>query len=178
MLTSRTTIDKDLLLVHVYGPNRDSPEFYDKMEEHVSEMGLWDIIMGGDWNLVLDPNTDYCNYKHVNNPLARDRVEDMISNLDLTDIWRDLKDLLGIGQLRYKKAVWILFDFSWFFLSLISESMVPCVEQTDIQYGYQSDHSMLVLKVLFGKEEMKRKTFWEFNSSLLKDGAYLKEINE
>ena len=40
MLTSRTTIDKDLLLVHVYGPNRDSPEFYDKMEEHVSEMGL------------------------------------------------------------------------------------------------------------------------------------------
>ena len=40
--------------------------------------------MGGDWNLVLDPNTDYCNYKHVNNPLARDRVEDMILNLDLT----------------------------------------------------------------------------------------------
>ena len=88
--TSLTTMDKDLLLVHVYGPNRDSPEFYDKMKEHVSEMGLSDIIMGGDWNLVLDPNTDYCNYKHVNDPLARDRVEDMISNLDLTDIWRDL----------------------------------------------------------------------------------------
>ena len=29
-----------LLLVNVYGPNRDSPEFYDKMEDHVIEMGL------------------------------------------------------------------------------------------------------------------------------------------
>ena len=25
---------------------------------------------------------------------------------------------------------------------------------------------------------MNRKTFWEFNSSLLKDDAYLKELNE
>ena len=33
---------------------------------------------------------DYCNYKHVNNPLARDRVEYLNLNLDLTDIWRDL----------------------------------------------------------------------------------------
>ena len=37
---SLTTMDKDLLLVNVYGPNRDSPEFYDKMEDHVIEMGL------------------------------------------------------------------------------------------------------------------------------------------
>ena len=49
-------------------------------------MGLSDIIMGGDWNLVLDPNSDYCKYKHVTNPLAKDRVEDIILNLDLTDI--------------------------------------------------------------------------------------------
>ena len=59
MFISLTTMDKDLLLVNVYGPNRDSAEFYDKMEDHVSEMGLSDIIMGGDWNLVLDPTMDY-----------------------------------------------------------------------------------------------------------------------
>ena len=40
MFISLTSMRKDLLLVNVYGPNRDSPEFYDKMEEHVSEMGL------------------------------------------------------------------------------------------------------------------------------------------
>ena len=85
---------------------------------------------------------------------------------------QSVRDLLGMGQ---KSRLDL---FSWFFFSLISESMVPCVEQADIQYGYQSDHSMIVLKVLFRKEEMNRKTFWEFNSSLLKDDAYLKELNE
>ena len=44
--------------------NRDSPEFYDRMEDHASERGLTDIIVGGDWNLVLDPIMDYCNYTY------------------------------------------------------------------------------------------------------------------
>ena len=39
----------------------ESPEFYDKMKDHVSEMGLSDIIMGEKWNLVLNLNMDYCN---------------------------------------------------------------------------------------------------------------------
>ena len=55
--------------------------------------------------------------------------------------------------------------------------MVQYVEETDIQYGYLSDHSMIVLKFSFGKET-KRKTFWKFDSTLLKDSAYLNEINE
>ena len=29
---------------------------------------------------------DYCTYKKFNNPFAPDRVEDMILNLDLTDV--------------------------------------------------------------------------------------------
>ena len=110
MFVSVTTMDKDLLLVNVYGPNRDSPEFYDKMEDYVNGVGLSDI-MGGDWNVVLDSSMENCNYKQVNNPLAR--VEDVILNLDLTDIWRDLNagDLLGVGQPRYSKAVWIYSHF-------------------------------------------------------------------
>ena len=38
------------------------------------------------------------------------------------------------------------------------------VEQMDIQYIYQSDRSVIILKLLFKKEVMKRKTFWKFNS--------------
>ena len=63
------------------------------------------------------------------------------------------------------------------FVLYLSESMVPYVEETDRQYGYQSDHSMFVLKFSFGKETT-RKTFWKCYSFLLKDSAYLIEINE
>ena len=31
------------------------------LEDHVSGMGILDIIMGAEWNLVLDLNMDYCN---------------------------------------------------------------------------------------------------------------------
>ena len=77
---------------------------------------------------VLDLNMDYCNYKHVNNSLARDRVEDMILNLDLTDIWRDLIE-------ECRRFTWqrpTLLQQSCLDFFLISESMVPYVEQTDI----------------------------------------------
>ena len=56
MSVSLTTMDSDLLLVNVYGPSRDRPECYDKLEDRVGGMGLSEVILGGDWNLVLDPN--------------------------------------------------------------------------------------------------------------------------
>ena len=56
MSVSLTTMDSDLLLVNVYGPSRDSPECYDKLQDRVGGMGLSEVILGGDWNLVLDPN--------------------------------------------------------------------------------------------------------------------------
>ena len=31
------------------------------------------IIIAGDWNLMLDPQLDSYNYKHINNPKARVR---------------------------------------------------------------------------------------------------------
>ena len=35
---------------------------------------------------------------------------------------------------------------------------------------------MIYLKLQFGKD-LKRKTFWKFNSSLLKDKQYIEEVN-
>ena len=43
----------------------------------------------GDWNLVLDSQLDCYNYKHINNPKAKEAVENMILELELTDVWRE-----------------------------------------------------------------------------------------
>jgi len=47
-------------------------------------------IIGGDWNLVLDYTLDYYNYKHHNNIKAQEQVDNLMINLDLLDIWREL----------------------------------------------------------------------------------------
>ena len=172
MFISLTSMRKDLLLVNVYGPNRDSPEFYDKMEEHVSEMGLSDIIMGGHWNLVLNLNMDYCNYKHVNNPLAWVRVEDMILNLDLMDMWRDLNT-------ECKRFTWRrptpLQQSRLDFFSFLNPWFHMLSKQT---CSMDTSQTILWLFWNFYLEKKKWNAFSKFNSSLLKDYAYLKEINE
>lgn len=39
-------------MVKIYDPNTDSPEFYDELEVRSN----LDIVMEGDWKLVLDPD--------------------------------------------------------------------------------------------------------------------------
>ena len=63
-------MDRDFLIVSLYGPNRNDPEFYVELEERINEVGFENIITGGDWNLVLDFELDYYNYKHHNNSKA------------------------------------------------------------------------------------------------------------
>ena len=75
--------DTDILLVSVYGLNRDTPAFYEELTEMVKEYQNHNIIIVGDWNLVLDPQLDSYNYKHINNPKAKESVENMMLELGL-----------------------------------------------------------------------------------------------
>ena len=52
--------------------------FYEELTEMVKEYQYHNIIIVGDWNLVLDPQLDIYNYKHINNPKAKESVENMM----------------------------------------------------------------------------------------------------
>ena len=173
IFASFSSMGKDFLLISVYGPNRDDPEFYNEIEQYIKEVGFSHLIIAGDWNLVLDSNLDYHNYKHDNNVKARERVEDMIINLDLTDIWRDLNP--DTRRYTWRRTTPLQQSRLDFFL--VSDTLVQFVEDADIKYGYRSDHSMIVLKMSFGTE-IKRNTFWKMNNLLLKDKDYLSLVNE
>ena len=152
--------------------NKDDPEFFVDLQDHIQEIRHSNLIIAGDWNLVLDPDKDYCNYRHVNNPKAREQVEDMIIDLELTDIYRDLNP--DIRRYTWRRQTPLQQSRLDFFL--ISEFLINHVQDADIQYGYRSDHSMILLKLSFGKK-VKRNSFWKFNNSLLKDQTFLNEIN-
>ena len=78
-----------ITLVTLFGPNSDDPDFYEKLNKTIINFGNSDIIAVGDWNLLLNPNIDGVNYKHLNNPNSRQKVLKLMSDLDLYDIWRD-----------------------------------------------------------------------------------------
>ena len=86
-----TIEDKRMLLVNVYGPNRNDANVYMSLIANILEpIDEHPAIIAGDFNLVLNPDMDSYNYKHVNNPDNRDQMLDILIDYNLVDVWRDL----------------------------------------------------------------------------------------
>ena len=47
------------------------------------------IILCGDYKYILDPLLDCYNYKHINNPKARDKSIEMVETYNMIDPFRD-----------------------------------------------------------------------------------------
>ena len=45
------------------------------------------IMICDDFNLVMDPALDSCNYRNINNPRTRMELNAMVDELDLTDAY-------------------------------------------------------------------------------------------
>ena len=84
----------------MYDPNRDNPDFYQNLTALIKQYQNHNVIAVGDWNMVMDANC--YNYKHVNNPKAKQPVENMMLELDLTDIWRENNP--DCKRYKWKKA--------------------------------------------------------------------------
>ena len=47
-----------LCLAKVYGPNNDSPMFFSNFFNDFNNFSSYDVILGGDFNLILNNNLD------------------------------------------------------------------------------------------------------------------------
>ena len=50
--------EKCLTLANIYAPNEDDQAFFLDFFEHVTDFECYDVIIGGDYNLVLDTEKD------------------------------------------------------------------------------------------------------------------------
>ena len=62
--------------------------FIKKIRDIVNDFNTDFFVISGDFNLVLDPEKDYYNYRHVNNPNARREVIKRMEEFNLIDVWR------------------------------------------------------------------------------------------
>lgn len=162
--------DTEITLICVYAPNKDSPSFFKTIGEKISSLNNACII-GGDFNLTLNPEFDNYNYVNVNNPKARETFLQVIIENNLVDVWREehieKKEYTWFRKNPVKKA---RLDFF-----LISDNLFTEVDETKIIPGYRTDHSMVYIQFQFGKF-VKGKSYWKMNNSLLKDHKYVEEI--
>ena len=86
---------KKITLASIYGPNEDRPQFYNNLKQKILDFGNDEVIICGDWNLVINPEIDTENYRHVNNPTARREVLKLIENDNYIDIYRCINESKG-----------------------------------------------------------------------------------
>ena len=75
-----------ITLCAIYGPNQDSPAFFDAIAQRLEDY-TENVIVLGDFNLVMEPVKD--RHKSLqNNNKARCVLEEICNTLSLTDVWR------------------------------------------------------------------------------------------
>ena len=165
LITELIMCGKKVTLVNIYGPNEDNPQFYTHIQQYVSEIGNENVIFCGDWNLILNPELDSENYKHINNPRARDEIIKIIDENGYIDVWR-------VQNENKKKFTWRRLNpdkkQSRLDFFLVSENAFQYVHESSIVPGYRTDHSGILIKFKLQDNE-RGKGYWKFNNSLLKD---------
>ena len=167
-----TISDKRLSLINVYGPNKDDPTFYVNVFKSITDIGNDLFIICGDFNLTLNPDLDCFNYKHINNPKARDFLSNVIEENNLFDTFRELHP----SQRRYTWRRKNPLKQSRLDFFLVTENIVNLIKKSKIETGYKSDHSIVTL-ILAMDNFVHGKSLWKHNNSLLTDAEYLKTIN-
>lgn len=97
--------ENKVTLINIYGPNSDTPNFYDMVRDVLLDFDNEYIFLCGDFNLVLNPSIDTENYKGISNPKARDKLLEIMSDLQLSDYFRILNPDKRVFTWRKKNPI-------------------------------------------------------------------------
>ena len=130
-----------LLLCVIYGPNEDSPEFFDSIFEFYEQGNISDCIITGDFNVTINHDLDNYRYVQPRNVKARECLNKWMSDLGFIDAYRCLH-----GDKRM---------FTWtkkggpqrarLDIFLTTESLRPYITSLSKISSYKSDHNPVII---------------------------------
>ena len=162
---------KPLTLANVYAPNNDDPDFFHVFFDVLSSFKCDEIIIGGDFNLVLDIEKDKKNGIARTHHNALKVVQNAMENLELCDVWRILNpDGKRFTWRQRQPDIHCRLDFF-----LVSQTTLCNCFQTDIIPGFKTDHSMITLN-LSVHSNPRGNGYWKLNTSLLADTIFVEKI--
>ena len=85
-------MNKRITLANMYAPSSgDHPEFFDTVIREIVAMANELIVIGGDWNVALNPKIDTNHLSNVYVVRSRKKTCDFMNDYDLVDIYRTLR---------------------------------------------------------------------------------------
>ena len=164
--------NKILTLVNIYAPNNDNATFSQNLLDQILSFECEEIIMGGDFNLVMDVQKDKKGGNATTHRNSLKEVQNIANSLDLIDVWRTLNpDGKRFTWRRTKPEVHCRLDYF-----MISSSLTTAITNADILPGYKTDHSLITIH-LASNSNPGGPGFWKLNTSFLLDSEYIEFIN-
>ena len=164
--------NQKFLLGVLYGPNDDSPEFFENIFTHYTNSGFINCILTGDFNVTLNHDIDNYGYNSPRNPRARRSLNNLMGNYGFIDAFRCLNPnkrlFTWIRKGGPQRARLDMF--------LLTESLRPFIQSQSTFPAFRSDHSPIILAIDFS-QFVRGKGVWKHNSELLKDIEYVNAIN-
>ena len=171
--------DDQFLLINIYNSNNESDQLVTLSElitmlEKVVNISEKKIVLGGDFNTILDVNLD----SNGGNPSFKKKtyakIVELIETFELCDIWR-------IRNPKTKRFTFRQNHFSGFIQRrldyfFVSNTLQECIKNPDILASFATDHSPIVITYSKNKEFKRGKGLWKFNSSLCSNSEFTENM--
>ena len=182
-LTGRLLIVKiqiheyELYICNLYFPTSnhetDQMKLLMELNDHLTDLGSSNIILGGDWNVVLNDNLDKksktlspCSNQKYRNNLIR-----LLEEHNLVDCWRLNNPNVKKFTCRSGKGNGVA-TLSRIDMIFITDNLLNLYHNAKIDPGFKTDHNYVTttLKLVKGT---RGKGTWKFNNNLLTDKTYV-----
>lgn len=169
--------DCELVLVNVYMPTADKESLQRSslalLDENLSDYQEFNIILGGDFNVVLDPSLDRMSYKEkeIRNKVYHSELSSFLDGHALSDVWRlQFPNKRGYTWSRGSQCSRLDYLF-------VSNSILnKCTAKRTLSVPY-SDHDMVVI-MLNASQCKNGKGFWKMNIKILGHTKYVSGMNK
>ncbi len=161
-----------LALVSIYGPNETDSAFLTQISKTLLEQIDCPLVVGGDFNAVVNPALDKSQSDTTANPSSK-LLNTFITELSLIDLWRiqntKSKDFTFFSN-RHK-------TFSRIDYIFLSPSLILSNSSISILPILLSDHSAVLCSVPLSDVKAKSPR-WRFNISLLSNQTFITSLKE
>ena len=167
MIVAGLIYQNPVLLVNIYAPNFDNPDFTNRLFATLPFLDTHLLILAGDLNCVMNPTLDRSNPRTLNQSSMSKSISDFMLQNGFVDAWRfhnpQTKAYSFFSQVHQSYS-----RIDYFF---VDGSLLSKVTSSEYHSIVISDHAPLSLNIqLLGQPRFS--STWRFNTLLLSDDAF------
>ena len=166
-----TINETSYVFCNVYGPNTDDPAFWINIAKKLDGLAADNIIIGGDFNHITDPNMD-SKGRLPTHPKSIDCIKQIMQDIDMVDIWRIINPDSRIYTWKKLKPPP---TFSHLDKFLINPDLMTSIENCTINTVLFTDHSSVKL-VIRQDDFIRGPGVWKLSNTHLNNNKFQNEI--